>query len=87
MQGLPGQTLPGTAGEPGPPGEKVSQIEPLALKAHSTSVTQDEVKMLFHSNCMMPAVFQGNRGDKGAAGTKGERVSTITLQINTCTSS
>lgn len=86
MQGLPGQTLPGTAGERGLPGEKVSQNKPLALKNHSPSVTQDRVKISFcHSNRMMPAVFQGNRGDKGAASTKGERVSTITLQSNTYT--
>lgn len=79
MQGISGQTLPGPAGERGVPGEKVSLTKPLALKAHAQSVSQDSVKML----CTITPVFQGNRGDKGAAGTKGERVSTIMLQSNT----
>jgi len=30
LQGLPGQTLPGTAGEQGRPGEKVSVTKPKA---------------------------------------------------------
>lgn len=38
MQGPPGQTLPGPAGERGLAGEKVSQTKPLALKAHSQSM-------------------------------------------------
>lgn len=29
---------------------------------------------------MIPTVIQGDRGDKGSAGTKGERVSMITEQ-------
>ena len=64
MQGPPGQTLPGVVGERGLPGEKVSVTQTLALKAQNPAFS---VKL--YNTC------QGARGDRGAFGIKGERVS------------
>lgn len=80
MQGLPGQTLPGVAGERGLPGEKVSVTQPLALKAHCQSRKKNSaLSVKLYNTC------QGTKGDRGAAGIKGERVSAISLQSNTHT--
>lgn len=53
MQGLPGQTLPGVAGERGLPGEKVSLIKPSVMRARSWQVGKCAFPLILHDTCCL----------------------------------